>query len=76
VANSWQNLRVGRRLVPGTATARRLAPPSLAALAAVFAAAAGFHELPNLFQLASTLTGAVLAGLATWGFKKIRKLGY
>ncbi|TDQ01231.1 hypothetical protein EV186_1021099 [Labedaea rhizosphaerae] len=34
-----------------------------AALAAVAAASAGFHEAPNLFQAASTL---VAAGLAGW----------
>jgi hypothetical protein len=42
----------------------------IAALVAITAAAAGFHELPNLFQLGSTLVVGLLAALATWELQK------
>jgi hypothetical protein len=47
----------------------------MAAFVAIAAAAAGFHERPNLFQLVSTLVAALFAALATRDFKKIRLLG-
>ena len=46
-------------------------PGLLGALVAIAAAAAGFHEQPNMFQVVSTLTAAMLAALATWNVKKI-----
>ncbi|MGW5740779.1 hypothetical protein [Amycolatopsis sp. NPDC003861] len=61
---------MGRRLVRSGLAARRIAPAAVAALIAVAAAAAGFHEQPNSFQLASTLAVALLAALATYDFKK------
>ncbi|MEV5712439.1 hypothetical protein AB0L41_01010 [Amycolatopsis mediterranei] len=63
------------RPVQGNAVARRFAPAILAACVAIAAAAAGFHELPNAFQLVSTLVAALSAALATRHLKKIRSFG-
>ncbi|WP_125591821.1 hypothetical protein [Amycolatopsis balhimycina] len=61
---------MGGRLIRGNAVARPIAPAIMAAFVAIAAAAAGFHELPNLFQLVSTLVAALFAALATAVFKK------
>ncbi|MFI5593606.1 hypothetical protein ACIA5G_51875 [Amycolatopsis sp. NPDC051758] len=61
---------MGRRLVRSGVAARRVAPAVVAFLIAIAAAAAGFHEQPNVFQLASTLAVALLAAPATCDFKK------
>ncbi|WP_143268926.1 hypothetical protein [Amycolatopsis vastitatis] len=61
---------MGGRPIRGNAVARPILPAIMAALVALAAAAAGFHELPNLFQLGSTLVAALFAALVTRGFKK------
>ncbi|WP_328605780.1 hypothetical protein OG943_38215 [Amycolatopsis sp. NBC_00345] len=51
---------------------RRAALAACSAAVAIASASAGFHELPNLFQLLSTLLAACLAALLAWepDFKK------
>lgn len=61
---------VGRRPVRSDVIARRLAPSIVAGLVAIAAAAAGFHEIPNLFQVVSTVLVALLAALTAATFKK------
>ncbi|MFK0244614.1 hypothetical protein ACIQUM_07940 [Amycolatopsis azurea] len=61
---------MGKRLARSGDIAGRLVPAIISAIVAIAAAAAGFHELPNVFQIESTLVAGLLAGVAAWNIQK------